>query len=57
MSAAERKSAIKNADMSEEMQQDAVECASQVGNADKFSRMRLEDAINNTYIIDKSKDS
>ena len=28
---AERKAVIKNADMSEDMQQDAVDCASQVG--------------------------
>lgn len=28
----DRKAVIKNADMSEEMQQDAVDCATQVGN-------------------------
>ena len=28
---ADRKAVIKNADMSEEMQQDAVDCATQVG--------------------------
>ena len=30
MSGVDKKAAIKNADMSEEMQQDAVECATQV---------------------------
>ncbi len=33
----ERKAVIKNADMSEEMQQDAIDCATQVGQSIQFS--------------------
>ena len=33
----ERKAVIKNADMSEEMQQDAIDCATQVGLCERSS--------------------
>ena len=35
------------------MQQDAVECAGQVGNAEKFSRMRLEGVMH--ILLTKAK--
>ena len=35
MAGAERKAVIKNADMAEDMQQDAVECATQVSSSDE----------------------
>ena len=37
MAGAERKAVIKNADMAEDMQQDAVECATQVSTLVTFS--------------------
>lgn len=45
-SMSDRKAVIKNADMSEEMQQDAVDCATQA--LDKFN---IEKVIYNTYLI------
>ena len=42
---AERKAVIKNADMSEDMQQDAVDCASQALEKYNIEKVRIKSAV------------
>lgn len=45
---AERKAVIKNADMSEDMQQDAVDCASQA--LEKYNIEKVQNRMFNKYV-------
>lgn len=48
----ERKAVIKNADMSEDMQQDAVDCASQA--LEKYNVEKASSAVDEAQLIDRS---
>jgi len=50
----DRKAVIKNADMAEDMQQDAVDCATQVRNG-KFLQLSLQDS-EDTVVVFLTKD-
>jgi hypothetical protein len=47
---AERKAVIKNADMSEDMQQDAVDCASQALEKYNIEKVTNINSVESTYI-------